>query len=76
MAIVSPFIPVFLCMVSASNFSKYPPAIPGVDPFPFPELNPRLHPDIQLAFNAALLKKKRRYTGKESLKGQVILDGF
>ncbi len=56
--------------------SKYPPAIPNADQFPFPELNPRLHMDVVLAFNSRLMKRERLYNGKKPLKEQVVLDGF
>lgn len=56
--------------------NKYPPAIPNVDQFPFPELNPRLHTDVVIAFNSRLMKRDRLYKGKEPLKDQVVLDGF
>lgn len=56
--------------------TKFPPAIPNVDQFPYPELDPRLHTDVVLAFNSRLMKRERLYKGKESLKDQVILDGF
>lgn len=56
--------------------NKYPPAILDADQFPFSELNPRLHPDVSLAFNSRLLKRERPYKGKVPLKEQVVLDGF
>lgn len=56
--------------------NKYPPAIPNADQFPFPELNPRLHPDVVIAFNSRLMKREKLYDGKVPLKEQVVLDGF
>lgn len=56
--------------------NKYPPAIPNVDQFPFPELNPRLHMDVVLAFNERLLNREKPYKGKVPLIDQVVLDGF